>query len=105
MINKYISAQSNDLLNHFIRSGKECFYFTEALSAWPDSNRKTVRALLSDMVRRVLLLRLNRGLYYVIPFEKDSESFMPNWHLVAENLVSRWSIQQNLDTETIASAI
>lgn len=87
MINKYISIQSHDLLNHFIRSGKDCFDYNEALSALPDSNRNAVKALLSDMVRRGLLLRLNKGLYYLIPYEKDAESFMPDWHLVAGHLV------------------
>jgi len=87
MVNKYISVQSHDLLNHFIRLGKDCFDYTKALLALPDSNRNAVKALLSDMVRRGLLLRLNRGLYYVIPYEKDAESFMPDWHLVAGHLV------------------
>jgi len=87
MINKYISTQSSILLNHFIRSGKDCFDYTEALSVLPDSNGNAVKALLSDMVRRGLLLRLNRGLYYLIPYEKDAESFMPDWHLVAGHMV------------------
>jgi len=87
MVNKYISVQSHDLLNHFIRLGKDCFDYTKALLALPDSNRNAVKALLSDMVRRGLLLRLNRGLYYVIPYEKDAESFMPDWPLVAGHLV------------------
>jgi predicted transcriptional regulator of viral defense system len=27
------------------------------------------------------------GLYYVIPFEQDPETFMPDWHLLAQYLV------------------
>lgn len=87
MVNKYISTQSHDLLNHFIRSGQDCFNYTEALSVLPESNSNAVKALLSDMVRRGLLMRLNKGLYYLIPYEKDAESFMPDWHLVAGYLV------------------
>ncbi|MFA6126337.1 MAG: type IV toxin-antitoxin system AbiEi family antitoxin [Bacteroidales bacterium] len=86
MINKHISTQSHELLNHFIRSGRDCFDFTEALSVLPASNVNAVKELLSDMVRRGLLMRLNKGLYYLIPYEKDAESFMPDWHLVAGHL-------------------
>ena len=87
MINKNISTQSHDLLNHFIRSGKDCFDYTEALAVLPDSKDNAIRELLSDMVRRGLLMRLKKGLYYLIPYEKDAESFMPDWHLVAGHLV------------------
>jgi predicted transcriptional regulator of viral defense system len=86
MINKYISNQSHNLLNHFIQLGRDCFDFTEALSVLPSSNVNAIKELLSDMVRRGLLMRLNRGLYYLIPYEKDAESFMPDWHQVAGHL-------------------
>ncbi len=32
-------------------------------------------------------MRVKRGLYYVIPYEQDAETFMPDWHLLAEFLV------------------
>ncbi len=32
-------------------------------------------------------MRLKKGVYYVIPYEQDAESFMPDWHLIAEYLV------------------
>ena len=32
-------------------------------------------------------MRVKRGLYYVIPYEQDAETFMPDWHLLAEYLV------------------
>lgn len=38
------------------------------------------------MVRRGLLMRLKKGLYCLIPYEKDPEIFMPDWHLLAEPL-------------------
>jgi predicted transcriptional regulator of viral defense system len=39
------------------------------------------------MTRRGLLMRLKESVYYIIPYEQNSESFMPDWHLIAENLV------------------
>ena len=40
------------------------------------------------MTMRGLLMRIKDGVYYIIPFEKDPESFMPDWHLLTENLVN-----------------
>ncbi len=33
-------------------------------------------------------MRLKEGVYYIIPYEQDAESFMPDWHLIAGNLVN-----------------
>ena len=32
-------------------------------------------------------MRLKKGLYYIIPYELEPETFMPDWHLIAEFLV------------------
>ena len=87
MKHKYISTQSNELLLFFNEQNKPCFKFEEALKALPQSNRFAVLELLSDMTRRGLLMRLKEGVYYTIPYEEKSETFMPNWHLIAEYLV------------------
>jgi len=42
---------------------------------------------LGNMAKRGLLMRVKEGLYYVIPFEQDSETFMPDWHLLSQYLV------------------
>lgn len=85
---KYISKQSNELLSYFYDQDKKCFSYTEAKRALPSSGEGAVRQLLSDMAKRGLLMRLKKGLYYIIPYEKDAESFMPDWHLIAECLVN-----------------
>lgn len=87
MKNKYISKQSNKLLTYFNKQDKHCFDHSLAQKALPKSNEGAVRELLRDMTRRGLLMRVKRGLYYVIPYEQDPETFMPDWHLLAENLV------------------
>jgi predicted transcriptional regulator of viral defense system len=33
-------------------------------------------------------MRLKEGVYYIIPYEQDAESYVPDWHLIAEYLVS-----------------
>lgn len=87
MKNKYISTQSNKLLSYFIGQNMKCFEYNQAFQALPDSSVSAVRELLSDMTKRGLLMRLKEGVYYIIPYEEDAETFMPDWHLITECLV------------------
>ena len=87
MRNKYISKQSNEILSFFNEQDRHCFDYELAKKALPKSNDSALRELLSDMTRRGLLMRVKRGLYYVIPYEQDAETFIPDWHLLAEYLV------------------
>lgn len=86
MINKLISTQSNKILTHFNQMNKDCFDYSEAQKALPYSSDSALRELLSDMVKRGLLMRLKKGLYYIIPYEQEARAFMPDWHLLAEHL-------------------
>ena len=85
---KSISTQSGELLLYFNEQSKACFNFAEALQALPDSKEETVRKLLSDMTKRGLLMRLKNGVYYIVPYEQNAESFIPDWHVLAQHLVS-----------------
>ncbi|HED06524.1 MAG TPA: transcriptional regulator [Ignavibacteria bacterium] len=87
MKNKHISTQSSKLLIFLNEQDNHCFDFELAKKALPNSNNSAIRELLSDMTRRGLLMRVKRGLYYVIPYEQNPESFMPDWHLLVEHLV------------------
>jgi predicted transcriptional regulator of viral defense system len=87
MKNKYISTQSNEVLSYFNRQNRASFDYNEAFLALPNSKESAVRELLSNMTKRGLLMRLKEGVYYIIPYEQNAESFMPDWHLIAEHLV------------------
>lgn len=84
---KNISTQSNQILTYFNQKDKDCFVYVEATNALPQSSDSALKELLSAMVKRGLLMRLKKGLYYIIPFEKNAETFMPDWHIIAEHLV------------------
>jgi len=86
MKTKNISTQSNQILTYFIQMGKDCFAYPDVIRVLPQSSESALKELLSDMVRRGLLMRLKKGLYYIIPFEKDPDTFMPDWHIVAGHL-------------------
>jgi len=88
MKHKYISTQSSELLSFFNQHNKNCFDYSLACKALPNSKASAVRELLSDMTKRGLLMRLKEGVYYIIPYEQNAETFMPNWHLIAEHLVN-----------------
>lgn len=88
MKNKFISNQSGKLLAYFNERGKFNFGLAEAAEALPDSRDGAVRELLSDMTRRGLLMRLKDGVYHIVPYERDAESFVPDWHLIAEYLAA-----------------
>lgn len=83
---KIISYKSGLLLNKFIEKDKQCFTFDEAMTALKHSSVSAVRELLSDMTKRGLLMRVKKGTYYIIPYEQDAETFIPNWHLLASCL-------------------
>jgi predicted transcriptional regulator of viral defense system len=87
MKDKYISTQSNKLLSYFNGQNRSSFDYTEVFKALPESKKSAITELLTDMTKRGLLMRLKESVYYIIPYEQDSETFMPDWHLIAENLV------------------
>lgn len=86
MNNKNISRQSSELLNYFNKKEQLCFDYLAAKKALPNSSDSALKELLSDMVKRGLLMRIKKGVYYLIPYEQDPETFMPEWHLLAEPL-------------------
>jgi len=88
MKHKFISTQSNELLVYLNDRNKVCFDYSSAYKALPTSKASTIRELLSDMTKRGLLMRLKEGTYWIIPYEQNAETFMPDWHLMAEHLVN-----------------
>jgi len=84
---KNISFQASKLLDKLIEAKQLCFGIDKAYKLLPNSNTDAVKRLLSDMTKRGLLMRVKDGVYYVIPFEQDSETFMPDWHLLSQYLV------------------
>ena len=86
MKHKLISTESSRLLSYFNDKSQLSFRYAEAFDALPNAGESAVKELLSDMTKRGLLMRLKEGVYYIIPYESDSVSFMPDWHLIAEPL-------------------
>lgn len=84
---KILSYPIAFLLDKLNRQNQKCFTIDEAYGLLPDSSKDSVKRMLSNMVKRGLLMRVKEGLYYVIPFEQDPKTFMPDWHLLSQYLV------------------
>jgi predicted transcriptional regulator of viral defense system len=84
---KTLSSRSANLLQKLNQKSIPCFSLDEACRFLPGSSRDAVRRLLTDMTNRGLLMRIKDGLFYVIPYDQDAETFMPDWHLLAQYLV------------------
>lgn len=87
MKHKNTSTQSNEILSYFNSRNIVCFEYKEAINVLPNSKENTVRRLLSDMTSRGLLMRIKDGVYYIIPYEENAETFMPDWHILVKYLV------------------
>lgn len=85
--NKTLSSQSAKLLQKLNEGNRDCFTLNEAANYLVGSSRDAVKRLLSDMTKRGLLMRIKEGVYYIIPYEQNPESFMPDWHLLAQYIV------------------
>lgn len=87
MKHKNISTRSGELLTHFNNQVKSCFTNSQVYDVFPQVSRSAIKELLSDMTKRGLLMRIKEGTYYIIPYERDPDTFLPDWHLLAEYLV------------------
>ena len=84
---KNLSFQATELLDKLMQSKLLCFGIDKAYKLLPNSKPDAVKRLLSDMAKRGLLMRIKDGVYYIIPFEQDAKTFMPDWHLLSQYLV------------------
>ena len=87
MISKNISYQSSKLLEQLIKNKRSFFSISDAIEVFPGNKKKTTYELINNMIKRGLVLRIKDGLYHIIPYEADSSTYFPNWHLVGESLV------------------
>lgn len=87
MKHKTLSFQSAELLEKLNQADLNCFSLQKAYEILYPSPRATIRRLLADMTNRGLLMRIKDGLFYIIPFDQNPETFMPDWHFLTQYLV------------------
>jgi len=77
-----------ELLKTFSASGRDCFSYQDVLEAYPEKDKFYLSKVLSAMVSMGMLIKLRRGIYYIVPTSADAERYLPDWHLVAKCLMS-----------------
>ncbi|GHT44663.1 hypothetical protein AGMMS49965_20740 [Bacteroidia bacterium] len=86
---KNITAFSAKILAEMNTQDKRWFALQAVYSMFSDLSEIQIRAQLKRMTDEGLLMRISDGVYYIIPYEQDSETFIPDWHLLAEPLVGQ----------------
>lgn len=84
---KSISPFAGKILQHFHNENKLWFSLDGVYQVFTETSSQTLRGHIKRMVDTGLLLRIKDGFYYIIPFEQDAKTFIPNWHLIPEILV------------------
>jgi predicted transcriptional regulator of viral defense system len=86
---KNITTLSSKILAVYIENGKNWFKIDEVYRRFPELSKKSIIQQLLMMIESGILMRIRDGVYYIIPYEQNSETFMPDWHLLAEPLVGQ----------------
>jgi len=76
-----------DIIKRFSGINQDCFSFQDILKEYPKTHKVQLSKILSGMVEKGMLIKLNRDLYHIVPASMDAESFIPDWHLVAKYLM------------------
>jgi predicted transcriptional regulator of viral defense system len=78
-----------DIIKKFSGNDQDCFSFKDVLTEYPEMDKYYLSKVLSGMVERGMLIKLNRDLYHIVPSSADPETYIPDWHLVAKYLMKK----------------
>ena len=76
-----------DIIKRFSQNDTPCFSTNSVREEFGHISTSHLSNTLMRMVKSNMLIRLNRGSYYIVPLEQNSPKFIPNWHLVAKCLM------------------
>ncbi|MEK7432926.1 MAG: transcriptional regulator [Cyanobacteriota bacterium] len=83
----HITKSEGKILKTFLNQGKQCFTPANVRNEFSFDNQIYLSQLLLKMVQKGSLIRLSKGLYYIVPLGENPEYFIPNWHLVVKYLI------------------
>jgi predicted transcriptional regulator of viral defense system len=78
---------SLSIIREFLGKNKLGFVTQEVKQEFPERNELYLARLLAEMVREGMLLKVAPHTYLIIPFQADSESYVPNGHLAAKYIM------------------
>jgi predicted transcriptional regulator of viral defense system len=87
-----LGQAGSDLLTEITRQEKRIFTYTDAVKAYGSSNRR-LRELLSTLVKRGWLQRIEKGKYLILPFEAGRErEWTEHEFIIASNLIEPYYV-------------
>jgi len=81
------SGYNWDIIKRFSGIDQDCFTFQDVVREYPNTHKVQLSKILSGMVEKGMLIKLNRNLYHIVPANMDAESYIPDWHLVSKYLM------------------
>lgn len=84
-----ITRAEGEILKQFLERGEYCFSNQDVYKEFTSNDKAYLAQLLSKMVGKGSLIRLARGLYYIVPLEQNARAFLPDWHLVAKYIMDK----------------
>jgi len=78
-----------DILKGFSSKEKQAFLFEDAAKEFNTIKRGYLAKVLSRMVRNGSLIRLERGVYQIVPLNESATNYIPDWHLVAGAIMEK----------------
>ena len=85
---KHITATAATILAKMNEQGCSWFTTNQIYRLCPEILQGTLRSQIKRMCDAGLLLRLKKDTYWIIPYEMDSATYMPSWHLLAEPMAA-----------------
>ena len=73
-----------DIIRKFSGNDQDCFSFPDVVNEYPESDKIYLSKILSAMLEKGMLIKISRSVYHIVPSSEDSETYIPDWHLVAK---------------------
>lgn len=78
-----------EIIRNFSGKDQNYFAFKDVMTEFPETDKFFLSKVLSAMVEKGMLIKLNRNVYHIVPSSEDVQNYMPDWHLVAKYLMKR----------------
>ncbi len=75
------------IIKKFSGKDQDCFTFQDVVAEYPETDKFFLSKVLSAMLEKGMLIKLNRNLYHIVPSSEDAKTYFPDWHLVAKYLM------------------
>lgn len=76
-----------DIIKKFSGNDQDCFTFQDVVAEFPKSDKFFLSKVLSSMLEKGMLIKLNRNVYHLVPSNEEADTYIPDWHLVAKYLM------------------